>query len=105
MKDTIHNTIAYYDPDTCDLGEFTELIDQETQREQVPHAAAIEKNIPIYDMVNLRSALEDDRTRREVMAEWAQVLRSGAGVVALKGAYADTAVLDEATRIAARAKL
>ena len=41
----------------------------------------------------------------EVMAEWAQVLRSGAGVVALKGAYADTAVLDEATRIAARAKL
>jgi ectoine hydroxylase-related dioxygenase (phytanoyl-CoA dioxygenase family) len=33
------------------------------------------------------------------MAEWAQVLRSGAGVVALKGAYADTAVLDKATRI------
>ena len=99
MKDTIDNTIAYYDPDTCDLGEFTEFIDQETEREQVPHAAAIEKNIPIYDMANLRSALEDDRTRREVMAEWAQVLRSGAGVVALKGAYADTAVLDEATRI------
>ena len=99
MKDTIQNTIAYYDPDTCDLGEFTELTDQETQREQVPHAAAIEKNIPIYDMAKLRSALEDARTRRGIMAEWAQVLRSGAGVVALKGAYADTAVLDEATRI------
>lgn len=99
MKDTIDNPIAYYDPDTCDLGEFTELVDQETQREQVPHAAAIEKNIPIYDMAQLRSALEDARTRRGIMAEWAQVLRSGAGVVALKGAYADTAVLDEATRI------
>lgn len=99
MKHTIDNTIAYYDPDTCDLGEFTALIDQKTQSEQVPCASAIEKNIPIYDMAKLRSALEKSRTRREVMSEWAQVLRSGAGVVALKGAYTDTAVLDEATRI------
>ena len=99
MKDTVDNTVAYYDPETCDLGEFTALVDQKTQREQVPHANAIEKKIPIYDMANLRPALEDDRTRRDIMAEWAQVLRSGAGVVALKGAYADTAVLDEATRI------
>lgn len=99
MKDAVEKTIAYYDPDTCDLGEFMALIDQETQPELLPHAAAIEKNIPIYDMANLSSALEDDRSRRGIMAEWAQVLRSGAGVVALKGAYADTAVLDEATRI------
>lgn len=99
MKDTVDNTIAYYDPETCDLGEFTALIGQVTRSEQVPHAAAIEKNIPIYDMSNLRSTLEDDRTRRGLMAEWAQVLGSGAGVLVLKGAYADTAVLDEATRI------
>jgi ectoine hydroxylase-related dioxygenase (phytanoyl-CoA dioxygenase family) len=99
MKDTIDKTIAYYDPDTCDLGEFTALIDQETRPEQVPHAALIEKNIPVYDMADLRTALEDDQARRTLMSEWAQVLRSGAGVVALKGAYADTAVLDEATRI------
>ena len=94
MKDT-----AYYEPDTCDLGEFTARIDQVTRSEQVPHAAAIEKNIPIYDMAELRPALEDDRTRRELMSEWAQILRSGAGVVALKRAYADTAVLDKATHI------
>lgn len=99
MKDTVDNTIAYYDPETCDLGEFTALIGQVTRSEQVPNAAAIEKNIPIYDMSNLRSTLEDDRTRRGLMAEWAQVLGSGAGVLVLKGAYADTAVLDEATRI------
>lgn len=99
MKDTVDNTIAYYDPETCDLGEFTALIGQVTRSEQVPHAAAIEKNIPIYDMSNLRSTLEDDRTRRGLMAEWAQILGSGAGVLVLKGAYADTAVLDEATRI------
>lgn len=99
MKDTVDNTIAYYDPETCDLEEFTALIGQVTRSEQVPHAAAIEKNIPIYDMSNLRSTLEDDRTRRGLMAEWAQILGSGAGVLVLKAAYADTAVLDEATRI------
>lgn len=99
MKDAVDKTIAYYSPDTCDLGEFKALIDQETKSEGVPHAAAIEKNIPIYDMAHLRPTLEDDLSRRGVMAEWAQVLRSGAGVVALKGAYANTAVLDEATRI------
>lgn len=99
MKDAVDNTIAYYDPDTCDLGEFTALIDQATRSEQVPHASAIQKNIPIYDVPGLRSDLEDPRTRRELMAEWAQVLRSGAGVLVLKGAYADTAVLDAATRI------
>ncbi|MBO9401154.1 phytanoyl-CoA dioxygenase family protein [Shimia sp. R9_3] len=99
MKDAVENTVAYYDPDTCDLGEFTALIDQATRGEQVPYAATIEKNIPIYDMADLRPALEGDQTRRKLMAEWAKVLRSGAGVVALKGAYADTAALDEATRI------
>ncbi len=99
MKDAVDNTIAYYDPATCDLGEFTALIDQATRSELVPYATAVEKNIPVYDMAKLRPALEDDRTRRGIMAEWAKVLRSGAGVLALKGAYADTAVLDEATRI------
>ena len=98
MKDNVDNTSAYYGPDACDLGEFTALIGQATRCAQVPQAAAIEKNIPIYDMAHLRPALDDDRTRRGIMAEWAWVLRSGAGVVALKGAYADTTVLDEATR-------
>ncbi|NKW79011.1 phytanoyl-CoA dioxygenase, partial [Rhodobacteraceae bacterium R_SAG7] len=69
MKDTVENTVAYYVPDTCDLGEFRALIDQATRSEQVPHAATIENNIPIYDMADLRPALEDEQTRRKLMAE------------------------------------
>ncbi|WP_193140847.1 phytanoyl-CoA dioxygenase family protein [Meridianimarinicoccus sp. MJW13] len=99
MRDIVENTVAYYDPDTCDLKKFTAIINQTTRREQVPQAAAIKHNIPIYDMANLRSALEDDRVRQGIMAEWAQVLRTGAGVVVLKGAFCDTAVLDAATTI------
>lgn len=99
MKDISDKTIAYYDPNACDLEEFSALINQTTQSAQVPHAVAVEQNIPIYDMATLRPDLEDPQTRLGIMAEWAQVLRSGAGVVVLKQAYADTAVLDQATRI------
>ncbi|WP_333848015.1 phytanoyl-CoA dioxygenase family protein [Phaeobacter italicus] len=99
MTNHTETSVAYYDPQTCDLGEFKALIDQETRPETVPHAMAVEKNIPIYDMNTLRAALEDVSTRRALMAEWAQVLRNGAGVLVLKSAYADTEVLDRATAI------
>lgn len=99
MKDTAARAVAYYHPDACDLEEFSAVIGQSTRAEDVPHAAGIEKNIPVYDMADLRHALEGHGTRTQLLAEWANVLRSGAGVVALKNTYADTAVLDQATGI------
>ncbi len=99
MTESIESTVGYYDPDSCDLRAFTALIDQITQADDVPHAAAIEQNVPIYDMAQLRPALENDRARCEIMAEWARVLRCGAGVVALRNTYPDTTVLDAATQI------
>lgn len=99
MKDIAETTAGYYDPDACDLPAFTTLVDQTTNPADVPHATDIIKNIPVYDMAKLRSALEKPDTRRALMAEWARVLRTGAGVVALQRTYADTAVLDQATEI------
>jgi len=90
---------SYFDPNACDINDFKVLIDQQCQAQDAPSAAAIEKNIPIYDMAALRPVLEQDASRKQLMAEWARVLHQGAGVVALKNAYADTAVLDEATAI------
>ncbi len=99
MNASFDTSAAYYDPDACDLHEFTALIDQSTRAESVPYAFAIEENIPLYDIASLRSVLADRKTRRQLMAEWAQVLRFGAGVVILKKTYADTSVLDKATRV------
>lgn len=99
MTESVEANNAYYDPDTCDLHEFTALIDQNTRAEDVFYASTIEKNVPVYDIGALRSVLEDEQNRWQLMAEWARVLRSGAGVVALKNTYADTSVLDKATRI------
>ena len=93
------NASGYYDPDACNLQDFRDLIDQTVEADDAPNAASIEKNIPIYDMAKLRPMLEAANPRRTLMAEWAQILHSGAGVVALKGAYEDTQCLDDATKI------
>lgn len=99
MNHIFDTTAAYYEAETCDIADFNALIDQTTHGADVPFAAAIEKNIPVYDMAALRPALEDQGTRKEILGEWARVLRKGAGVIALKKTYADTTVLDQATRI------
>jgi ectoine hydroxylase-related dioxygenase (phytanoyl-CoA dioxygenase family) len=47
----------------------------------------------------LGSALEDASRRADLHAEWANVLNVGAGVLVLKQVYADTAPVDEATKV------
>ena len=99
MKDQFPLKPGYYVPGACDIAEFTRLIDQRTQASDVPNAASIEHNIPVYDVTSLGGALEDAAKRQEIMAEWAQVLRSGAGTFALKAAYSDVSVIDQATEV------
>ncbi len=92
-------TVGFYDPAACDLAEFTALIDQSADPSAVPNADTIEKNVPVYDMARLRPMLDEPASRRALMAEWARCLQNGAGVVALKNAYTQTDVLDEATAL------
>ncbi len=91
--------VGYFGPESCDLDEFKVLTSQSLLPEQVPHAAAVEKNVPVYDMRALRPALETPDARRALLAEWGWVLGHSAGVIALKSAYADTAVIDRATEV------
>lgn len=91
--------VGYFDRESCDLDEFKVLTSQSLVTEAVPHAAAIKKNVPIYDMHALRPALEDAGSRRVLLAEWGRVLGKSAGVIALKGAFADTSVIDRASDV------
>jgi ectoine hydroxylase-related dioxygenase (phytanoyl-CoA dioxygenase family) len=99
MNHQIETDAGYFDSAACDLSAFTALIDQIMPPSAVPNADDIQKNVPIYDMLKLRPSLENKTRRRAIMAEWARVFQVGAGVLVLRGAYADTAVLDEATAI------
>jgi len=98
----MQNTPSFFSADTCDLAEFKQLIARSTSADDVPHAADVQRNIPVYDMSKLRPILEDATKRPALLAEWAWVLMSGPGVVALHRAYDDTTVLDEATAIYAK---
>jgi ectoine hydroxylase-related dioxygenase (phytanoyl-CoA dioxygenase family) len=99
MMNHIETDAGYFDNAECDLNAFTLLIDQTANASTVPNADDVQKNTPIYDMARLRPSLEDKERRQTIMAEWARVLQAGAGVLVLRGAYADTTVLDEATAI------
>jgi ectoine hydroxylase-related dioxygenase (phytanoyl-CoA dioxygenase family) len=93
---------AYFRPEDCRLSDLESLIGRSLDAADVPHAADVQKNIPLYDMTTLRPGLSDPDRRQALMAEWAHVLRRSAGVIVLKRAYADTAPLDAATEVYAR---
>lgn len=99
MKDTTRPASGFYDPQACDLREFEALIAQTTTHDMAPHAARIVQNVPVYDMADLRPMLSDPDARRVLMAEWAAVLNTGPGVVALHRTYEDTAILDRARAV------
>lgn len=99
MEDMSRTPVGYYDPKECDPAEFMALIKQSAAPETVPFAAAIDQNVPVYLMDELSPLLDDPSERLNLLSEWAQVLRSGAGVIALRRAYAETEVIDQATEV------
>ncbi|GGH31196.1 Ectoine hydroxylase-related dioxygenase, phytanoyl-CoA dioxygenase (PhyH) family [Cribrihabitans marinus] len=90
---------AYYSQADCDPLKFADLVQRSLSREDAPNASALRANIPVYDMTGLRDVLDVPARRRDLMAEWARVLKDGPGVLVLAAAYADTAALDAATEV------
>lgn len=90
---------GYFYADECNLDAFQELIGQTLDPASVPNACDIQNSVPIYDMPSLAATLADDEKRNVLMAEFADVLMHTAGVLVLRGAYADTTVLDQATSL------
>lgn len=62
-----------------------------------PLAAAVEKNVLIYDCAALGPMLAQPGQRRLLLAEWADAMLTGPGVVVLKGAEPDHAMIDRAS--------
>lgn len=84
---------GYYLIDAGDIETLEKLILQRVAASDVPFASAVEKNVPIYDVPSL------DLSNPDLLAEWARVLRGGAGVIYLKRAYADMGPIDRATDV------
>ena len=99
MKDTNKFCSGYYHPEDCNLSDFEKIIEQTLAIGSVPYASEVQKNIPIYNVQDLRETLRNSDLRSELMSEWAGVLRESSGVIVLRNAYQDTTVIDEATRL------
>jgi len=73
-----------------DLDALRQEIEREAARDMCPRAAAIEKNILIYDARDV----DDD-----IRSEWAEILNKGFGVFIIQRGFASTLAIDAASDI------
>ncbi len=83
----------------CDLDEFVRLTAQRTTLADFPLAADVVDNVLVYDAARLRDESDAFDGEDQVAAELVRALTDGPGVVAIRGAFPDTAVVDRATAV------
>ena len=86
-------------PEAGDFATFRAQVAQATVAADVPLAADVQQNIPLYDGRAVDAAAEVPAAARALMAEWARVFATGPGVIVIKAALPDAATLDRATAV------
>ena len=100
MKDlNISPNEGYYAADRCKLDDFAALTSRQVERDDIPNAEGAPKNVPVYDAGVLSDRFASPEARYVLMAEWARILRAGAGVFVVKQACRDRDAIDAATEV------
>ncbi|MCD9877864.1 phytanoyl-CoA dioxygenase family protein [Streptomyces guryensis] len=86
---------AWLSEQDCDLDSFRALVERTADPADYPHASGVERNVLLYDAERVRAA----KDRRGVQEELVRALTDGPGVVVLRGAFPDHAVVDRATEV------
>src|SRR4051794_3411880 len=81
----------------CDLDDFVALVEQSTDAADFPLATEVVDRVLVYDAERLRSEVTREDGPDLVAAELVRALTDGPGVVAIRGAFPDTEVVDRAT--------
>lgn len=89
----------WYREQDCSLQEFVAALQPRPDDGGPRFATETVDHVPVYDCRELAHVLEDASRRADLQAEWANALNVGAGVLVLKRVYADTAPVDEATKV------
>jgi ectoine hydroxylase-related dioxygenase (phytanoyl-CoA dioxygenase family) len=85
--------------DSCNIDEFAALVERTTNKADYPFAASVVENVLVYDRADVLSAAAQPESRKALLAEWVEAMMTGPGVVAFRGAFADTAAIDRSTEI------
>jgi ectoine hydroxylase-related dioxygenase (phytanoyl-CoA dioxygenase family) len=80
-----------------ELDDFRALVETKLSPSDVPHAASIEQNVPVYHGAVVRELVRDDARAEALRAELAWVFADGPGLVAFSNAFADSDLVDRAT--------
>ena len=81
------------------LSELKVLAESKTLLSDYEFASSVEQNTLVYDCERLVSQISTRDGRRAVMAELGRALLSGPGIVAFKGMYPDTAIVDRVSDV------
>lgn len=81
------------------LAELKVLVETETSLSDYKFASAVEQNALVYDCEKLTPLISNPDGRRAVMAELGRALLSGPGIVAFKGMYLETSVVDRVSEV------
>ena len=92
---------VWLDNSAVELTELQAQCKRKTNAQDVPLAAQIVSDIPVYEGEQIRSAasaqVNSPQQTRALQQEWAKTLLSGAGVVVIRNAIADLSMLDQVT--------
>jgi ectoine hydroxylase-related dioxygenase (phytanoyl-CoA dioxygenase family) len=90
---------VYLSAEDCSVEDLAALTGRQVNLAHYPHAADAQKNVLIYDCGDIRASASDAHARRSILAEWADALADGPGVIVLKRAETDHAMIDRASDI------
>ncbi|MGF6568639.1 ectoine hydroxylase-related dioxygenase (phytanoyl-CoA dioxygenase family) [Paraburkholderia sp. GAS333] len=89
---------AWYHENECVLGDFVAALRAHTGP-ALRYASKSTEEIPLYECGDLAEVVSNHTAKLALLAEWAAVLRDGAGIFVLKRAFADTRCIDDATAV------
>ena len=72
---------------------------QQTRLADYPAACDIASNVLVYDCDALRKSVAEPESRRALRAEWVRALLDSPGVIVLRRAFADAAVVDAVSAV------
>jgi len=90
---------VYLSPERVWLDELATLAATETRLGDYPLAFEVASRVLIYDCDRIRAEAASAAGRRAVLAEWAEALMDGPGIIVLRRAFPDPAPIDAATTI------
>ncbi|CAB3743476.1 phytanoyl-CoA dioxygenase family protein [Paraburkholderia rhynchosiae] len=88
----------WYRESECSLGHFVAAL-RADGGPALRYASKTVEGIPVYECEDLDAVVSAHGTRSHLLAEWAGVLRDGAGIFVLRRAFADIGCIDEATAV------